>query len=427
MNRDHRSTWTGRIGAIGGATLTASMLGFILLGLVARILTPDQNAAFLSIWGLIFAFGSVISAIEQEIARQSTIANIGGRSVPGSVGQIAASALVLSVVGVLVFSVTPAGTTLFAGSGWIVTLTVVSVSGLSAQFLARGVFLGTGQIRRYVSIIVLEALLRVGLAAGLLILADEVALVVPVAAIALGCYAWSPGAGALLRAVAWREHYERWARVAGRMGPLAVANGLSAVVLTAFPSLVTVILGTSQGLATLFGVVTLTRVPIVLLTPLQALTVPIATRLIEQGRSRELSRLQVKLGFGAAALAVVIGVGGYLLGPWGMRVFMGPQYSPGGALVAILLLSSVFIAAALLQAAVCVALQRYGLVLGIWAIAVTAAVLVLVLAGGDGEDRAMWSFVAASFAAYAASAILLRRAINRHSAGEDLPASRSQH
>ncbi len=413
MRRGATTSWTGRIGAIGAATLTASLLGFILLGLVARILPPDQNAAFLSIWGLIFAFGSVIAATEQEIARQATIASMGGRKVPGSVGQVAASALVLSAIGVLTFSVTPAGRTIFADSVWIVVLAVICVSGLSVQFLARGVYLGTGRTATYVAVIVLESLLRAGLAAVLLLTADRVSLVVPVAAIAIGCFAWVPTVVGLVRAVDWVQHQERWARVAQRMGPLALANGLSAVVLTAFPSLVTVMLGTSQGLATLFGVVTLTRVPIVLLTPLQALTVPAATRLVEQGRSRELSRLQLGLGVGATLLAAVVGLSGYVLGPWGMRVFMGPQYDASGTMVAILLLSSVFIAAALLQAAVCVALQRYGLVLGTWAIAVAVAVAVLGLADGGNESRAMWSFVGASFAAYGASALLLRRAIRR--------------
>ncbi len=410
-----RSGWAGRLGSIGAGTLTASVLGFILLGLVARVLTPDQNATFLSIWGLIFAFGSVISAIEQEIARQATIASMSGRRVPGSVGQIAGSALVVSAVGVLVVAASPAGSTLFAGSGWVVALAIVSVSGLSVQFLVRGVFLGTSQIRKYVLVIVLEALLRAGFAAGLLLAAAETSVVVPVAAIAVGCFAWVPVSAFLGRSVDWRGSHEQWSRVGQRMGPLAVANGLSAVVLTAFPSLVTTVLGTSAGLATLFGVVTLTRVPIVLMSPLQALTVPTATRLVEEGRSHELSRLQGKLALGATALAAVAGVGGLLLGPWGMRVFMGPQYDASGTLVALLLLSSVYIAAGLLQAAVCVALQRYGLVLGTWAVSVIVAVGSLVLLPGSNEARGMWSFVAASFAAYLASTVLLRRAIRLHS------------
>jgi len=414
VSGETRTSWTARIGAIGAATLGASALGFLLLGLVARLLTPDQNAAFLSIWGLTFAFGSVIAAIEQEIARQATIASIGGRKAPASVAQIAAAALALSVLGVVVLAVTPAGATLFAESFWIIVLTVISVSGLSAQFLARGVFLGTGQIRKYVVVIVLEALLRAALAAGLLATLEEASLVVPVAAIAIGCYAWVPTAVGLFRSVEWRANFEAWSKVAQRMGPLAAANGLSAIVLTAFPSLVTIILGTSHGLATLFGVVALTRVPIVLLTPVQALTVPIATRMIEEGRARELAGLQVRLGLAATAFAAVIGVGGYLAGPWGMRLFMGPQYQASGTLVAILLMSSVFIAGGLLQAAVCVALERYGLVLGTWAISVAAAVVALLVAGGSNEARATWSFVAASGAAYGASSVLLRRAIRRH-------------
>ncbi|HZK05385.1 MAG TPA: hypothetical protein VFC82_05980 [Actinomycetaceae bacterium] len=418
MTETTKSSWAGRIGSIGAATLTASVLGFILLALVARILTPDQNAAFLSIWGLVFAFGSIISSSEQEVARQSTVAHLAGRKVPGGVVQVAGFVLSVSLIGVLVLAALPAGSALFAGSVELVVLTIVCVSGLAGQFFWRGVFLGISEIHRYVGVIIMEALLRVGFALAFLLLLDSAPLSAPVAAVAVGCFAWVPFSFSKFRVVEWRGSFDPWAEVLRNMGPLALATGLSAVVLTAYPSLVTSILGDSRGLATLFGVVTLTRVPIVLMTPFQALTVPITTRLVTEGRTRELSGMQVKLALGATALAVVIGVGGYLLGPWGMRVFMGPQYDASGALVATLLASSVYIAAALMQAAVCVALQRYSLVLGVWIVSVAAAVVTLVTVPGSNEIRGMWGFVAASFAAYFASTFLLRRAIRHRVTGD---------
>lgn len=396
------------IARVGIALVVSSLLGFLLLGVVARWLPPDDNAAFLSIWGIVFGFGSVISASEQEIARYATHAKLEGAPVPAAVAQYALTGLVGSALALGVILAFPWGTAVFRGSAVSVLLTLLAVGGFAIQFMARGVFVGTGQISRYVVVILLESVLRVVFAGALLFMGALPSLPLAVAAIVVGSFGWIPVIRPLLRSVNWRSDLSPWRKVLERIGMLSLANGLSALVLTAFPTLVTALMGSSRGLAVLFGVVTVSRVPLVMASPLQAMAVPLAVRALREGKGHLLSRLQVSLGLGAAAVAALVGIAGYFLGPWGMRLFMGPQYDAPGLMVGLMLAAGCFVTAALLQAAVLVALERHHLVVATWAFSVGLAVLTLFAYPGDAEQKGMWSFVVASLGAYMISTILLR-------------------
>lgn len=402
------------IARTGIALVISSVLGFVLLGVVARWLPPDDNAAFLSVWGIVFGFGSLISASEQEIARQATHAKLEGTPVPAGVAQYALIGLVGSVVALGFILAFPWGAAVFRGSVVSVLLTLLAVGGFTVQFLARGVFMGTGQITRYIVVLLLESLLRIVLAGALVLAAVPPSLPMAIAAIVVGSFGWLPVVRGLWRSVNWRSGLSPWRTVMERIGTLSLANGLSSLVLTAFPTLVTAVLGSSRGLAVLFGVVTVSRVPLVMASPVQAMAVPLAVRALKGGRAHQLSALQVRLGLGATVAAALAGVGGYFLGPWGMRVFMGPRYEAPPLMVALLLAASCYMAVALLQAAVFVALERYWLVVATWAVAVGLAIASLLAYPGADEERGMWGFVAASLGAYAFSTVLLRASVRRH-------------
>lgn len=415
---DAPASVAGQAGAIGIALIAASGLGFVLLGLMGRWLGRDDNAAFLTLWGLVFGFGSVISAIEQEIARQATAAALAGRRTPGSVAQLAAIALGVCLAALAVVAVLPIGGATLRGSAAITLLAFAALAGFTGQFLARGVFLGARQTGRYVAVLVAEAGLRVVLAGALFFGDAAPSLTLAVACIVVGCFGWLPLAPALARSVDWGAGHEPWRAAGGRVGALALANGLSSLVLTAFPTLVTAVIGSAAGLADLFGVVTASRVPLVLVSPIQALAVPLAVRALHAGRVAQLGSLQLRVGAGAVASAAVLGAAGWLLGPWAMRVFLGEKYADvSPALVAWVLATSALLAAALLQAAVFVALERYRLVVLTWLVAVVAAVGALLWPGAP-EARGMAAFVAASVVAFAASGALLQRAVRTRVAAD---------
>ena len=198
------------------------------------------------------------------------------------------------------------------------------------------------------------------------------------------------------------------------------------MVLTAFPTLVTAVLGSSEGLADLFGTVTASRVPLVLLAPVQALAVPVAVRLLHSGRAQRLAGLQGRVAVGAIAVAGVLAAAGWWAGPWAMRIFLGPAYADvSAALVAIVLAASAIMAAALLQAAVFVALQRYVFLVGTWLAAVGSAVVALLVPGAS-TDRGTAAFLAASVVAFIASGVGLQVAVRRHVAAAAQAAPQAQ-
>ena len=118
---------------------------------------------------------------------------------------------------------------------------------------------------------------------------------VAVVAVVVGSFGWVPVAKIAFTGVNWRRDLEPW-RVAGRrIGLLAVANGLLALMITGYPTTVTAVIGSSEGLAIFFAVVTVSRVPLTLLSPVQALVVPTTTKALYEGRGDQLLAMQGKI------------------------------------------------------------------------------------------------------------------------------------
>lgn len=399
------------VGVIGAALIAASALGVVLLGLVARWLTLDQNEAFLAIWGVIFSGGSVLSVIEQETARQVTVAKASQRPVPASVGQLTLIALggaLVVLVGLVLLPASVFGTNL-----WLVAFTFVAFSGFAVQYLTRGVLLGRQRNSWYALVIFAEAALRLVAIVVLLGVGVKPTVEWAVAAVVLGSFGWLPAVKQALAGIDWRQGREPWRTAAGRIAALALANGLLATVMTGYPATVSTVLGSDNGLAIFFAIVSLSRIPLVLLSPVQALVVPTTTRAILAGRANELLRTQAQLLGGIVVVGLLAAAGGWVLGPWAVRLVFGPDYIAAPAMVALLLGVTVVMAGALLQAAVFVSLERYRLMVATWGAAAGGAVIALLVSGGPAEIRGAAGFVTASVVGYLLSTVLLRSALGK--------------
>lgn len=401
----------GQVLSLGMALILSSGLGFVLLAIVARWLTQDQNALFLSVWGIVFGFGSVLASSEQEIARQTAVARLEGRPAPASVGQWTLTGLAATGATLLVLALV-ARDRMFLDSWSLVALTALALIGFAGQFLTRGLFLGGGSTGAYAAVVVLEAALRVVPAGLLLVLAVRPSIDGAVAAVVLGCWGWAVLWPRLRGRVDVHGHRQPWGRVAAGLGTLAAGNALSSLVLTAFPTLVTLMLG-SGGLAVLFAVVTLSRVPLVLMSPVQAMVVPVAVEYLHAGRASALAALQIKGAVLMAAAAAFLAGSGWVLGPWAVRLLFGADYAAAPATVAVALATSAVIALALMQVAVFIALERYPFVALTWGLAVGAAVAVLGLWPAEPELVGLTAFAAASVTAYVVSGLLLRASLAR--------------
>ena len=401
------------VGVFGLALAGSSLLGIVLLGAVARWLTLDENAAFVAIWGVVFSGSSIVSVIEQEASRQITLSEARGEPVPGSVGQLAVIAVLGAAVALGVLTVLPLGSRVFGSSLWLVALTFVSLTGFSVQFLVRGILLGRRVVGWYAFVIVAEAALRVAAIFMLMVLGVEPSVTLAVLAVVVGSFGWVPVFRIAFRGVRWTRGVEPW-RVAGRrIGLLAVANGLLSLLITGYPTTVTAVLGSSQGLAVFFAIVTISRVPLILLSPIQALIVPATTKALYDGRGDQLMRLQARILGGVLLLGLAASAGGYLLGPWAVRLLFGANYVATREMVALLLGFTVLLAGALLQAAVFTTLERYALTLVTWGSAAAATIVTIAVVPGESAVRGTAGFIAASVAGYLVSTLLLRGALMR--------------
>jgi O-antigen/teichoic acid export membrane protein len=400
-----------QLGLLSVSFFAASGLGLLLLVAVARWLTPAENAHFQAVWGLVFAFGSVLGSVEQEVIRRSTAANLDGRRTPvGSVQAIALAALAsLVVLGVVL--ATPQGRAVVQESVPVALLTLLSVLNFALLVLARGILLGAHAIRGYAALLVGEALLRVVLIAVLVVAGVEATVEWAVLVTVAGSFVWLGALGRLARSVDWSSGRDPWSRVGGTVAALGIANGLSALVLTGFPAVAAVVLGNPADLAVLFAVITLARAPLALLAPVQAMTVPTVVRWSRSGDTARLSRALQHIAAGSAASALAGAVVGYLVGPWAVALVLGADYRPGPVVAALVAAATCVMAGALLQAAALVALQRYWQLTACWTASIASAAFVMLAAPWDAEARGLGGFTVASAVAFLATALAVRHTV----------------
>lgn len=400
-----------QVGLLSVSFFTASGLGLLLLVVVARWLTPSENLHFQAVWALIFTFASVMGALEQEVTRQSTAATLDGRPTPVAAVQAIAVAATACLVVLLAFLATPPGWEIVQGSVPVLLLTVLSLLNFSMVVLARGVLLGSHALRGYAVLLVGEALIRVVLIGSLVLLGVDAAFEWAVVATVAGSLVWVAAAPRLARAVGWSGPRAAWRSVAATVAALCVANGLSALVLTGFPAVTVAILGRSPDLAVLIALITLSRAPLALMAPVQALTVPTVVRWSRSGDSRHLTRALEYIAGGVAVAALVGGVVAWFLGPWAVTLVLGPAYRPGPGESAVVAAATCVMAGALLQAAALVALQRYWQLTACWAAAISATAAAMLVAPLAVDHRALAGFAAASVVAFVATAVEVRRSV----------------
>lgn len=411
-----------QFGLLSVSFFAASGLGLLLLVVVARWLTPAENAHFQAVWGLIFAFGSVLGSVEQEVTRRATSAAIDGRRTPvGAVQAIALAALACLVLlaGLLA---TPPGRVIVQDSGPVIALTLLSVLNFSVLILARGVLLGAHSMRGYTGLLVGEALMRLVIIGVLVLLGVDAAMEWAVFATVVGSLVWVAALRRLASSMDWSGGRDPWSRVGGTVAALAIANGLSALVLTGFPAVAAVVLGDPGELAVLFAVITLARTPLALLAPVQALTVPTVVRWSRGGDTERLSRALRNIAVGSAVTALLGAAVGYVIGPWGVALVLGADYRPGPGMAALVAAATCVMAGALLQAAALVALQRYWSLTACWATAIASAAVLMLAAPWDAEQRGLGGFTLASLVAFLATAVAVRRTVATAGARDGQPA-----
>jgi hypothetical protein len=374
-----------RVAGLGLAIGVASAAGYALLALVGRELTPADFGLFVAFWGVLFGLGSSLSTVEQETARRA--AKEDAEAGP-SVGAVTTASAVLATAAAATTLLPPVAERLYGDPGSRLGLVVVLASlGFAVQFAIRGALIGGGQVRAYSGLVVAEALSRLVL---LLALALTVGVDLWTAAVAVGVgsFAW----------VVWARRGRAQLRgpvdSAGPAGPavgglwaplrraasLMVAAGLTASVITGYPTMVAALTGSPPGEAggAVFAALTVSRVPLLLVSPVQAMAVPAVVRWHHDpaGTGASTLRRMLLLGTGAAAAAGLLGgLAGWVAGPWAVRLVYGPAYDVSSLSAALLVMSAFLLAWVLLVSAAMVGVAAYRAMIVMWASAAAGTAL----------------------------------------------------
>jgi O-antigen/teichoic acid export membrane protein len=165
---------------------------------------------------------------------------------------------------------------------------------------------------------------------------------------------------------------------AGGLALLVTGSLLTQLVANLPPLVASTRLTHSDTVAAAFGqAFVLVRVPLLLISPIQAMLLPDLTRSAARGDHAAL-RSRVRLALGAVAALGLVGTALLALaGPWVLRVFFGTKAELSHELLAVLGIGTVFLMAAAILQPTLVALDRHRLVPIAWGAG--AAVLIVLV------------------------------------------------
>lgn len=361
---------------IGVAIGLASAAGYVLLALVGRNLTPAEFGLFVAFWGVLFGIGSSLSTIEQESARRTAV---GDGDEPPTMSAVVAASAALAVVVASLTLIPAVADRLYGGAGASVGVAVVvAAAGFAVQFALRGSLIGSAATRRYSGLVVAEAVARL-----VVLLAVVVTLGLDLTSaawvVAVGSFAW------LLwfrdtRALWAVPRRREWPAAQRRASSLMVGAGLNAVVITGYPSLVTALTGGPLGHegGAVFAALTVSRIPLLLVSPVQALAVPMIVSWRDGAGAASAARLRralLLLVGGAAAVGLLGALAGWFLGPWAITLVYGSQYVVEPAVIATLIFSACLLAGVLLMSATLLALSAHLRMVLMWLVAAVATIV----------------------------------------------------
>jgi O-antigen/teichoic acid export membrane protein len=378
---------TGRsAGKIGISLLVAIALGYVLTLLATRWLGPVNSKVYLSFWGILMGLGSALSPLEQELSRQSAVAALEGeRAGRPALRALTVGAVTVAVVAVVTLAVPVLSDRLYAGNTALGVIVLCGAVSFACQFAARGLLVGQQRIRPYSWLVVAEAAVRVVVLFGI-VAAGLTGLTSFAIAAAAGSFAWLLFVRPISGLVDPSQEGEGWRPVTARILVLMAGAGLTASVITGYPAMVSLLApgGSDGDVGVLFATLTVSRVPLLLLSPLQALAVPTVVRL--SGTAEGMHRLRRLLAVGAVGtvvLGVVGAVVGLFLGPWLVKLLYGADFVAQGWWVAWMVWGAVVLTALQLMTAVLVARKQANKVLVSWAVVAVATAVTLLVVPGD--------------------------------------------
>jgi O-antigen/teichoic acid export membrane protein len=412
--------------AVGAGLVIAGLATYAFQILAFRNLNKLDYGALNTLWVVVFVLApGVFLPLEQEVGRAMAarkVHGIGGAPIvrrAGALGAVFAVAITIAVI-VTAFS-TSLVSRLFAGHVGLVVCLVIALYTFGVEYLARGVFAGTGHFGAYGVSMAVEALLR-------LLPCIPLALVGSKDPVGFGlCLAVPP---LLATAIALRGPKNLmepgpaapYKEISANLGYL-LGGSLFAQVLGYAPFLGAEALATKAqrtAVADFIVGLFLSRIPIVLFQAVQAALLPGLTSLVSAGRSDEF-RIGVR-----RLLLVVVGIGvlgvagGWVAGPWAGKLLFGAKFNLGRGDVALLATGSGLFILSLTMSQAIIALSGHALTMYAWLIGLATFIVATAISTHELFLRVEIGSIAGAAASLVVMAIFFVRRVRKGVAPSDL-------
>jgi O-antigen/teichoic acid export membrane protein len=372
---------------VGAGLALIALSAYAVLAMAGHVLVPVHYAAVASLYLLMSVLGpGIFVAVEQQTNHEVSdriAAGIGWA--PALRAGALASVLLAGLVTLLVAAISPLLVPrVFGGSWLLVGGAMLAVWGAAASYPLRGVYGGRRRFGWYGACMAIEGLGRAGACAGL----------VGFGVTGGGWYGLVFGFGLVLSAVLTVSGPRKGgpgpplatARMFSRVVVLACGCGLTLVIANLGPVVLTYRLGSADPAkaavaASFVSLFVLARIPVLLVTPMQAMLLTRLTSSAQRGAFDELRRVLRLAMLGVAALGVPGVVGGALLGPWAAEVFFHAPLRQSWAVAGLLAVGTVAMVAAQLLQPLLVALGRNRSVSTAWGIGTAVFAVLLALPG----------------------------------------------
>lgn len=376
----HKSGFAVSVGAV-----LAAVSGFVILLIGARVLSAADNAIFLSFWSALFLVTGVLSGIQQEVTRATTLANGRGYS-PFRFTLLAGLSMAIVVMCAGAFF----GPSISGGSSSLIPVLLIAL----AAFLYAGQMTVTGSlggVRLWTTFAVVtggEAIVRLA-AVGLVAFIGQQALGFEVASV-VAFFFWvlllaTPSRHVLTQV---RVSLPRSVFVQNIVWAMAAA-GATAFLVNGFPFLMSLTTSASeyQTSAALAIAVSVTRAPI--LVPVFAFQAVVVAHYVRHPDQRETTtrRLIGSLGVLAAVLVPVAA----LVGPFMMGVVFGPAYRSTPLILGVLVADAVLLALLVLGGTITIAMNKYRDCLIGWYLTVALALAMMTFLPLSLVERTLWT------------------------------------
>lgn len=378
----------GLIGAVGA---------YLFQAYGGRQLGTEAFAPVAQLWTVFFIIATVLLVpVEQYITREVAV---GRKVIPGDL----VPAMSVAAIGALVGGVFVLLTMdrLFAGNFQYVVQILLLMVGYGLLVVAKGVYAGRRLFAKVGWVLIVETVVR--------LVAGIVAIQLAATAESLG-WAMVLGGFAVLGMGWWRHdrgHTRPPAASPTRfLGGYVGGTAASQVLLGAAPVAVALLGGDQAIQSIVFATFTLFRAPLTLIFSLQGRVLPYLVGLADSGDRRGLAQIARLVVIGGVLLAGLGALVGWLIGPEVVSLLFIPEFAPSATVAALTAAGVMSAATAQIAGQVLVAEGRTSRLSIAWVAGLVAAMVAIVLFGGEPDIRVALAFLVGETVALVTMAFL---------------------